>query len=162
MVKLVQTVNSLQNKVKTGNHQLTQHLLPPMWRGHCLFLKCFKRFCLPAVCSPPCKNGGQCMRNNVCSCPEGHTGQRCEKSEYRSHPELFRGAFVVGNVSISTWTHLLQACASPRAWMEASVWDRTHAPVRPGGRGGHVTCVSHATLHHVFSDIQLKFDVVAV
>uniref|UniRef100_A0A3P9M4T7 von Willebrand factor D and EGF domains n=1 Tax=Oryzias latipes TaxID=8090 RepID=A0A3P9M4T7_ORYLA len=37
-------------------------------------------FC-SAVCSPPCKNGGQCMRNNVCSCPEGYAGQRCQRSK---------------------------------------------------------------------------------
>lgn len=37
--------------------------------------------CFSAVCSPPCKNGGQCRRNNVCSCPEGYTGKRCQKSE---------------------------------------------------------------------------------
>lgn len=44
----------------------------------------FTRRCLcpaPAVCSPPCKNGGQCMRNNVCSCVQGYTGRRCEKSQ---------------------------------------------------------------------------------
>ncbi len=38
-----------------------------------------------ALCSPPCKNRGQCMRNNVCSCPEGYTGKRCQKSECVCH-----------------------------------------------------------------------------
>jgi len=36
---------------------------------------------LLAVCRPPCKNGGHCMRNNICTCPEGYTGRRCEKSK---------------------------------------------------------------------------------
>ncbi|KAB1276296.1 von Willebrand factor D and EGF domain-containing protein [Camelus dromedarius] len=35
---------------------------------------------LLAICHPPCKNGGHCMRNNVCTCPEGYTGRRCQKS----------------------------------------------------------------------------------
>lgn len=38
-------------------------------------------FSVVAVCNPPCKNRGQCMRNNVCSCPEGYTGKRCQMSE---------------------------------------------------------------------------------
>jgi hypothetical protein len=38
-------------------------------------------FVLSAVCHPPCKNGGLCMRNNVCSCPGGYTGKRCQTSK---------------------------------------------------------------------------------
>lgn len=36
---------------------------------------------LSAICHPPCKNGGHCMRNNVCTCREGYTGRRCQKSK---------------------------------------------------------------------------------
>ena len=38
-------------------------------------------YVLLAICQPPCKNGGHCMRNNVCVCPEGYTGRRCQKSK---------------------------------------------------------------------------------
>ena len=41
----------------------------------------YNPFVLSAVCHPPCKNGGLCMRNNVCSCPGGYTGKRCHKSK---------------------------------------------------------------------------------
>ena len=50
------------------------------WRVLAVFLVC--SWCVTAVCSPPCKNGGQCMRNGVCSCPDGYTGKRCQRSEY--------------------------------------------------------------------------------
>lgn len=36
---------------------------------------------LLAVCRPPCKNGGHCVRNNVCTCRGGYTGKRCQKSK---------------------------------------------------------------------------------
>ncbi len=38
---------------------------------------------LSAMCSPPCKNGGHCIRNNICSCVEGYSGPRCVKSKCR-------------------------------------------------------------------------------
>lgn len=41
----------------------------------------FSCLCFLAVCSPPCKNGGHCMRNNVCACPDGYIGRRCEKGK---------------------------------------------------------------------------------
>ncbi|KAM7365746.1 hypothetical protein PAMP_016658 [Pampus punctatissimus] len=47
-----------------------------------------------AVCSPPCKNGGLCMRNNVCSCMQGYTGRRCEKSV--CEPMCMNGGRCVG------------------------------------------------------------------
>ena len=31
-----------------------------------------------AVCSPSCQNGGTCTRPNVCQCPAGWTGSRCQ------------------------------------------------------------------------------------
>uniref|UniRef100_A0A8C8DH83 EGF-like domain-containing protein n=1 Tax=Oryzias sinensis TaxID=183150 RepID=A0A8C8DH83_9TELE len=51
-------------------------------------------FYCSAVCSPPCKNGGQCMRNNVCSCPEGYAGQRCQRSV--CEPMCMNGGKCVG------------------------------------------------------------------
>ncbi|KTG02535.1 hypothetical protein cypCar_00049490 [Cyprinus carpio] len=45
---------------------------------------------LSAVCSPPCKNGGHCIRNNICSCVEGYSGPRCEKSMCRLDRNRFR------------------------------------------------------------------------
>lgn len=59
---------------------------------HCCFLQVYYKgkqnanhrlslLYLLAVCSPPCKNSGHCMRNNVCACPDGYTGRRCEKSK---------------------------------------------------------------------------------
>ncbi|KAG8519882.1 von Willebrand factor D and EGF domain-containing protein, partial [Galemys pyrenaicus] len=30
--------------------------------------------CFSAICHPPCKNGGHCVRKNVCACREGYTG----------------------------------------------------------------------------------------
>ncbi|CAB1328017.1 unnamed protein product, partial [Coregonus sp. 'balchen'] len=50
--------------------------------------------CETAVCSPPCKNGGVCMRNSVCSCAEGYTGWRCEKSV--CEPMCMNGGRCVG------------------------------------------------------------------
>uniref|UniRef100_A0A672MAY3 EGF-like domain-containing protein n=1 Tax=Sinocyclocheilus grahami TaxID=75366 RepID=A0A672MAY3_SINGR len=40
----------------------------------------FSIYLLLSLCNLPCKNRGQCMRNNVCSCPEGYTGKRCQKT----------------------------------------------------------------------------------
>lgn len=37
-----------------------------------------------ALCVPPCKNGGHCVRANVCSCSEGYTGRRCQKSKLQT------------------------------------------------------------------------------
>lgn len=48
------------------------------------FIKCWTSYVLlflSAMCSPPCKNGGHCIRNNICSCVEGYSGPRCEKSK---------------------------------------------------------------------------------
>ena len=34
-----------------------------------------------AVCNPACLNGGRCVGNNMCSCPYGFMGDRCETGE---------------------------------------------------------------------------------
>ncbi|RZF44969.1 hypothetical protein LSTR_LSTR001930 [Laodelphax striatellus] len=35
--------------------------------------------CKP-VCSPPCLNGGSCMSNNLCQCPQQYRGSQCQYS----------------------------------------------------------------------------------
>ncbi|XP_039283049.1 LOW QUALITY PROTEIN: hemocytin [Nilaparvata lugens] len=35
--------------------------------------------CKP-VCSPPCLNGGSCMTNNLCQCPQQYRGSQCQYS----------------------------------------------------------------------------------
>lgn len=32
----------------------------------------------PALCSPVCLNGGSCARPNICECPRGFYGARCQ------------------------------------------------------------------------------------
>uniref|UniRef100_A0A8D0HQ42 EGF like domain multiple 7 n=1 Tax=Sphenodon punctatus TaxID=8508 RepID=A0A8D0HQ42_SPHPU len=34
--------------------------------------------CFPAVCRPPCQNGGRCSAPNRCTCPLGWTGKFCQ------------------------------------------------------------------------------------
>ena len=33
----------------------------------------------PAVCSPPCDNGGQCVSPDQCRCGPGYRGSRCQE-----------------------------------------------------------------------------------
>lgn len=41
---------------------------------------------ISASCNPPCKPGGRCVKPNLCECPEGLNGSRCEKGEYNNTP----------------------------------------------------------------------------
>lgn len=34
-----------------------------------------------AICNPPCQHGGQCVGRNLCSCPYGYMGRKCEASK---------------------------------------------------------------------------------
>lgn len=44
--------------------------------------KCRKGFgglhCEKALCRPGCAHGGTCVAPDVCSCPDGYTGARCQ------------------------------------------------------------------------------------
>lgn len=40
-----------------------------------LFLQNYK---LSAICKQSCKNGGKCVKPDMCSCPPGFTGRHCE------------------------------------------------------------------------------------
>lgn len=49
----------------------------------------------PAVCTPECKNGGQCLSFNVCQCPQDFRGNQCQYSVDVCSPKkiVFNGAF---------------------------------------------------------------------
>lgn len=36
---------------------------------------------VPAVCKPPCENGGNCLSFNVCQCPQEFRGPQCQYGE---------------------------------------------------------------------------------
>lgn len=42
--------------------------------------------CQP-VCDPPCENGGRCLLNNVCECPQGFRGPQCNYPVENCAPE---------------------------------------------------------------------------
>uniref|UniRef100_A0A8C0FYX6 von Willebrand factor D and EGF domains n=1 Tax=Chelonoidis abingdonii TaxID=106734 RepID=A0A8C0FYX6_CHEAB len=48
----------------------------PSYCIQCLKLRLIPTFVSFSCLLPPCKNGGHCMRNNVCTCPDGYTGKR--------------------------------------------------------------------------------------
>lgn len=85
---------------------------------------------LSAVCSPPCKNGGHCIRNNICSCVEGYSGLRCEKSKCFL-PDVFMEDFYPCQDQVSGQFHKynhkpptisLKFCTSPMwsTWRDGS------------------------------------------
>ncbi|XP_055299432.1 fibrillin-1-like [Sitodiplosis mosellana] len=46
----------------------------------------FDPFCT-RKCSPPCQNGGECLKNNTCICPKDYEGDHCEfKKGCRTNP----------------------------------------------------------------------------
>ncbi len=108
--------------------------------------------CFSAVCSPPCKNGGQCMRNNVCSCPEGYTGKRCQKSKkiidcMFESSKAFQWQFKIWWKEFGNLINVLQVYVSRYAWTKASVWDQTRAAVHQGGEGRGATYVSDSMFY---------------
>ncbi|XP_046440028.1 neurogenic locus notch homolog protein 1-like [Daphnia pulex] len=50
--------------------------------------------CLSA-CDPPCENGGRCLANNVCECPQGFRGPQCNYPVENCAPERmgFNGVY---------------------------------------------------------------------
>lgn len=45
-------------------------------------LCCLHPLCRRAAsCEPPCQHGGTCLARNLCTCPYGYVGPRCEISE---------------------------------------------------------------------------------
>lgn len=38
----------------------------------------FNRYCLSAICSRPCENGGKCAEPESCQCPNGYSGVYCQ------------------------------------------------------------------------------------
>lgn len=97
------------------------------------FIKCWTSYVLlflSAVCSPPCKNGGHCIRNNICSCVEGYSGLRCEKSKCLL-PDVFMEDFYPCQDQVSGQFHnynhkpptiSLKFCISPMwsTWCDGS------------------------------------------
>lgn len=105
-----------------------------------------------AVCSPPCKNGGQCMRNNVCSCMQGYTGRKCEKSLCfvsssstrplllpvpTSYDEVTWGKFRNQIIEFLSW----QVFVNPCVWTAGGVSVRMSVTVHLAGEERHVTNV---------------------
>ncbi len=39
----------------------------------------FGRNVTSLLCSPPCENGGQCLKDNTCQCTPSFTGDRCQQ-----------------------------------------------------------------------------------
>src|SRR4029434_4539261 len=44
-----------------------------------VFLRVFLCVAVMTPCVPPCQHGGTCSPHNICSCPHGTSGGRCEK-----------------------------------------------------------------------------------
>lgn len=44
----------------------------------------------PALCSPVCLNGGQCVRPNVCECPHGFYGAQCQNGNSRIYSVILQ------------------------------------------------------------------------
>lgn len=57
-----------------------------------------KRTLSPAKCVIPCKNGGRCIGNNLCRCPNGLRGDHCEIGrKQRSTCKCSHGGICLGN-----------------------------------------------------------------
>ena len=35
-----------------------------------------------AICDPACENGGTCTAPNTCDCPEGYSGNQCQRGMF--------------------------------------------------------------------------------
>lgn len=110
-----------------------------IWTVHTL-LSCV----LLAVCHPPCKNGGHCMRNNVCTCRGGYTGKRCQKSKtpLKYLHTTGKTEFLLFHKSPIFLFFNPKASVSLCAWMEENVWDQIFVLVLLVGVGNGVTHVS--------------------
>ena len=51
----------------------------PNWLGWVLSKTTSYRDLFPAVCSPPCDNGGQCVSPDQCQCGPGYSGSHCQE-----------------------------------------------------------------------------------
>lgn len=40
---------------------------------------------ISGICVDKCLNGGKCMQKDICECPRGYFGLRCEFCKYKRH-----------------------------------------------------------------------------
>lgn len=73
---------------------------------------------ISGICTEKCLNGGKCIQKDVCMCPKGYFGFRCEFCEYKRYV-----LYVATNIKFNSWK-LLDFCRTFFSQMCHSLFKR--------------------------------------